>query len=237
MAPKSSSRDRGEEPESSSPKILLPLALSKLSPGDHELPRELILENQRARLLEAGLTVFSDRGFVKASVSGLIEEAGTSRATFYAIFPDKAGCFLAVYEASLARLEAAARAGIEAADTWPLQLRAATENVLAQLAADPRLARICTVEVRAAGPDVDARHSRLVERIAEGLRGGRRHHPEGERLPLLLERALIGGSSALIASASLGDETSAFAQLGPELTELLLAAYLGPVEARRIARA
>jgi AcrR family transcriptional regulator len=227
---------RGEEPDSSRPKIRLPLALSKLPPGRHDLPREFVRENQRARLLSAALSVFGERGYVKTSVATLIKEAGISRATFYSLYPDKAGCFLASYDLALEWLEAAARAGVDQAESWPPQVLAATKQVLALLASDPKLARLCTVEVHFAGPEVSARHREVIGQIGQALRPGRRCSPDGKRLTDLLEPALASGVSALIAAVVAEGEAKSLERLAPDLTELLLTAYLGPTEARRIAR-
>jgi AcrR family transcriptional regulator len=219
----------------SRPKVKLPLALSKLPPGPRKLPREYLLESQRSRLLAAALDVFGEHGFAKASVSSLIKEAGTSRTTFYSLYPDKAGCFLATYDLGLEWLDSAARDGIEAADTWPLQVRGATTNVLSRLAGDPRLARVCAVEADFAGPEVRARRRELVARISLGLRQGR-GRPEARKLTDLFEPALVGGASALVAGAVADGEAGSLAEFAPDLTELLLTGYLGPAEARRVAR-
>lgn len=213
----------------------LPLALSKLPAGPRKLPRDYLLENQRTRLLAAALDVFGEQGFVKTSVSSLIKEAGTSRTTFYSLYPDKAGCFLATYDLGLEWLDAAARAGIEGADTWPLQVRGATTNVLSRLAADPRLARVCTVEVHFAGPEVRARQNELDGTIVQGLRRGRRR-PDAKKLPTLFEPALVGGASALVTRAVVDGEAGSLTELAPDLIELLLTGYLGLAEARRVAR-
>jgi AcrR family transcriptional regulator len=234
---RASERGGEEEPSPPPPKVELPLALSKLPPGRHRLPREFILANQRTRLLTAALGVFGERGFAKASVTSLIKEAGTSRTTFYTFFPDKEACFLATYELALEWLEASARTGIAEADTWPLQVRAATEQVLGLLAGDPRLARLCAVEVLLAGPLVHQRHDESVELAAGALRLGRAERPEAEKLAEFFERALVDGAGGLVANAVIAGQASSLSDLAPDLTELLLTIYIGPEEARRVARA
>jgi AcrR family transcriptional regulator len=221
---------------SSRPKVKLPLALSKLPPGQRKLPREYLLENQRTRLLAAALDVFGERGFVKTSVSSLIKEAGTSRTTFYSFYPDKEGCFLATYDLGLEWLDSAARDGISQSDSWPLQVRGATANVLSRLAGDPRLARVCAVEAAFAGPEVRARQREMFGTIAQGLRRGRGTRPGMKKLTDLFEPVLVGGASALVAGAVADGEAGSLTEFAPELTELLLTGYLGPAEARRVAR-
>jgi AcrR family transcriptional regulator len=231
-----SSRDRGGGPGPERPRVELPPALSKLPAARDQVPRGLIRVSQRTRLLGAALVLFGEQGFARTSASALIKEAGTSPTTFYALFADKSACFLAAYEVGLERLEEAARTGIDQADGWPLQLRGATAAVLALLAADPRLARLCAVEAHLAGPEVHARRQEMAETVAQGLRRGRRGRPEARKLPDLLEPVLVGGAAALIADAVADGGAGTLPKLAPELTELLLSFYLGPVEARRVAR-
>lgn len=234
--PAASSGGPGEEADSTRPKVRLPLALSKLPPGRHNLPREVVIENQRTRLLAAALTVFGQRGFAGTSIADLIKEAGTSRGTFYSLFPNKAACFLATYEIAIEWLDAAAREAVEGADTWPLQVRAATGEVISLLAKNPELARLCVIEVHFAGDEVQARRRALVDRIAGGLRVGRKESPDGKRLTALLEPALVYGATSVIARTIADGDAGALSALAPQLTELFLTAYLGPAEARRIAR-
>jgi AcrR family transcriptional regulator len=226
-----------EEPSPGRPRVRLPLALSKLPPGRHNLPREFVVENQRTRLLTAALTAFGERGFQAVSVTSLIKEASTSRSTFYSLFPDKEACFLATYEMSIEWLASEALAAAAEADAWAVQVRVATARVLSLLAEDPRVARVCAVEVHLAGPAARARHEELVDQISQALRAGRREQASAKGLTGILEPALVGGANWLISRALAKGDGAALSELAPDLTELLLTGYLGPKEARRIARA
>ncbi len=72
----------------------------------------------------------AEQGYARATVEDVIENAGTSRKTFYEFFDDKEACLLAAYDAASERLwevgaEAAAGAG-----EWPARVRAAVAAAL-----------------------------------------------------------------------------------------------------------
>jgi AcrR family transcriptional regulator len=63
--------------------------LSKLPPGRHGLPRDFVLENQRARLLAGTARAVYDHGYAKASIADITRHAAVSRRTFYEHFDGK----------------------------------------------------------------------------------------------------------------------------------------------------
>jgi AcrR family transcriptional regulator len=77
-------------------------------------------------MLEAAREVFTERGFADASVSDVVERAGSSVGSLYHHFGGKAELFLALWEDHQATLEEAASAAVaalrEAGETNPLEL-------------------------------------------------------------------------------------------------------------------
>src|ERR1700709_2182524 len=55
-------------------------------------------ESRRQVILAAMIRVVGRKGYRETAVADVIEEAGTSRTTFYKHFDDKHDCFLAAYE-------------------------------------------------------------------------------------------------------------------------------------------
>jgi AcrR family transcriptional regulator len=202
-----------------------PYVFGKLPPGPHRLPRELVRENQRHRILLAALDVFSERGFAEATVKDLIRAAHVSRATFYGIFPDKEACAAALYEKISAELRRSAAAAAGEAGGWSAQLRAAVRRTIEMLAEDPRLAAICAVEVPAAAPQVRALHDRTVDELSAALRMGRDETPRGEELPEILEPALVRGAIYLVGRSIARGQGPDAQHLIAELPELLLMPY------------
>lgn len=63
--------------------------LSKLPPGRHGLPRDFVLENQRARLLAGTARAVYDHGYAAATIEQITAAAAVSRRTFYEHFDGK----------------------------------------------------------------------------------------------------------------------------------------------------
>jgi AcrR family transcriptional regulator len=209
-----------------------PWALARLPVGRHGLPREFIEANQRNRLMAAALDVYSGRGYAAGSIADLIKAAGVSRNTFYAHFADKEACFLATYDVVVEWLTTQALDTAREADGWAPRVIAVTASLTQVLAADPRLARLCAVEVFQAGAPAARRHAALIERLTGALRAGRTAGPHGSELPVLLDAVLIGGVISLLARWANAGGGERLADLGGEISEVLLAPYLGPAAAR-----
>lgn len=70
-------------------------------------------EHTRARLMEAALDVFADRGFHGASIENICEKAGFTRGAFYSNFAGKDELFFTLFDASSDQLIAALRAALD----------------------------------------------------------------------------------------------------------------------------
>ena len=91
--------------------------------GRHRLPPEVIARSQRERLLEAAVRVVAAKGYAATTVADLTREAGISRTTFYAMFDDKEGCFLAAYDGVVDALVRRVTAAYETEGEWPQRAR------------------------------------------------------------------------------------------------------------------
>jgi AcrR family transcriptional regulator len=211
----------------------LPLSLSKLPPGRHRLPRHFVEQNQRNRILLAALNSFGSRRYAEVSVKDLVVEAHLSRASFYNYFPDRESCLVATYEEVVAWIKDSLRAGSTEGAPWPSRVRSTTERIVAVLAEDARLARICALEAPHGPEQVRARHEEELDDLAGLLRAGREERPWGSRLPDSMEALLLGGAVSLVGRAVLV-EGGPSRELGTEIAEILLIPYLGAGQARRL---
>lgn len=209
---------------------------ARLRPGRRQLPRELVREHQRQRIIAAALEIFGERGLSAATVQQLVRGARVSRATFYEQFADKEACFAALQDAVLAWIRERVAAALAAEPDWSAQVRIAVQEAIRLLDEDPRLARVCAVDALHGGPAIRHRHERLIADLADGLRLGRARLAHGDDLPEILERALLSGSLYLVARSIVYGEGPAPSTLALELAELLLIPYLGPAEAHRAVR-
>jgi hypothetical protein len=89
------------------------------------------------------------------------------------------------------------------------------------MAAEPDMARLFTLEARAAGPEMGARHAAALDRIAAALRAGNGAHD----LPDATERTLVLNVAALTGSYVLSGATELLPGLEGQLGEHLLSPY------------
>jgi AcrR family transcriptional regulator len=214
----------------------LPPALARLPADRGRLRREFVEREQRDRILLAALTVFGTKGFADATVKELLEEAGVARATYYKFFPDKESCLLGLADEVLGWLGEEVRATARGAADWPAAVVAVSRLLVELLRDDPRLARVCGIELLLGGPRVRARREAALEELAAGLRRGRVERPWGESLPLSLEAILAQGAAALTASRIAYGPDPSGDDLADELPEIVLISYLGAEDARRAVR-
>jgi AcrR family transcriptional regulator len=228
-----SSAERAAGPFALRPEDVRPFALSRLPFGRHGLPRQFVEENHRDRLIAGALDSLAERGYPATTVAHIIGAAAVSNSTFYGHYPGKEDCVLVAYRASAAWLEAEVAVASSPIEDWAGRVSRAVAVTLALLDSDQRLARLLAVEIFATGPRGRAVHRETVDRLGLPLRVGRGERALGAGLPIHLEAALIGGAISLIGQSL--EDGGALTSLASELTEYLLAPYLGVEAARRVA--
>jgi AcrR family transcriptional regulator len=204
--------------------------------GHHGLTAEEVAESQRARILEAMRATIAEHGYSGASVADVIKRAGVSRKTFYAQFTDKEDCFLTIYDEQMGRLQAVARDAFDAQDEWVPALRAGVTALLTALAYDPAVARLCFVDVLAAGPHAaEARNAamRELEAILELGRGGEASSGDGDPTPRALGRSMVGGLGEVLYQEIVAARADQLPGLLPELMYALVLPFEGREAAER----
>jgi AcrR family transcriptional regulator len=116
------------------------------------LTPEQVASSQRERVLAAMRDLVAARGYRDVAVAAVLRHAGVSRKTFYELYSGKEECFVAVYEDAMERLLTPMLQAFEGGEPWVDRLRTALGVLLGSLAGNPGAARICFVEVLAAGP-------------------------------------------------------------------------------------
>src|SRR6478609_6501919 len=81
-------------------------------------PMAAAVESRRQLILAAMIRVVGRIGYKETSVADVIEEAGTSRTTFYKYFEDKHDCFLAAYEMLVEQVFAEVVANCDGNQPW-----------------------------------------------------------------------------------------------------------------------
>jgi len=204
----------------------------RLPAGRHGLPREVVAENQRERLLNGVVDAVAEHGYNATTIGAITEAAKISRRTFYEHFKDKEGCFLAAYEMIDTHVRGTMLMAAERPGPWPERVRASLSALLEVLSRDLGVARFYLLEPLAAGGEIAARYRDAMSLLAEVLRA--EDGPTGE--VEARDQVLMGGITTLIARRLKAGEAASLPELLPDLTELVLAPHLGRSEARRFVR-
>jgi len=197
-------------------------------------------ESRRDLILAAMIRVVGSKGYKETSVADVIEEAGTSRTTFYKHFEDKHECFLAAYDMLVEQVFAEVVANCDSEQSWLERMEKGLATIVELFAVDPQLARTAVVEVAAAGAEARQRHWNAVARFTEYLEDGR-ELANGRELPENISLMSAGAVSGLIFDELLAGRAAQLPALLPDLLFAMLVPYIGPRaaadEMRRVAAA
>lgn len=195
--------------------------------------RQFLPASQRERLIDAMATTVAEQGYTATSVADVLRTARISRRTFYERFADKEDCFLAAYDLMAELCLGRVTDAFDAASTWNEGIEEALAALLELLAAEPAFARVCVVEVLAAGPRGLARRDRTMQRFAAFIHAGRAQVGDAaEPPPELVAQAIVGGIYELLYSHIVRGEYGRLPQLSDELlhyTFMLLGTPRRPV--------
>jgi hypothetical protein len=143
--------------------------------------------------------------------------------------------FANAFEPALARLQIRIETACASEAEWPTRVAAGIAAALAFCAADPAAGEVLTNEAMADGKEGFARYDRMIEHFAVALRPGRAERPEGEWLPEITEKTMVGGVAMLIAQRLTFGRHAELPALAPEAIQFVLTPYLGAADARQVA--
>lgn len=222
---------KGARPGSGGPRRPARRRPDQIPGGRHGLSAEEVAESQRSRILSAMTEAVGRDGYQAARVADVIAHAGVSRKTFYEHFEDKEHCFIAAYQQSLARLLSVTLDAFEAQDEWVDSLRAGLTALLNALAYDPQVARVCFVEVLAAGPKAVEVRNESMRGFAYVFDAGRSETEQD--LPGFTGISMVGGLSEILYREIVGGAAAELPQLVPELMYMSVLPFLGADAAAR----
>jgi AcrR family transcriptional regulator len=209
-------------------------------------PREggHVLEMQRRRLLSGYAEVLAEYGLEGASVDRVCKRAGVSRRTFYDLFLDREGCFLAALDLGLERIAANVVPAYMSQTPWQRQVRAALTAFLELFDQEPPLARMFVVETLKGGPAVLERRRAVVQALVGSIDEGRtrngivRRHTasagsEGAGPPPLTAEGAVGGVLSVIHTRLMEPGAAPLLTLVNPLMSMIVHPYLGAAAAAR----
>lgn len=181
---------------------------------------------RRLRLLESGLELFGTRGYRATTVRELCSWAQISHRTFYQEFSSTEDLLVAVYESCLDRLIGVVGAAIPLdAEDLAGAIRRCVDAFLAEIQADPRLARVVWFEVLGVSERVEGTYlgrmeefTRLFSGLLDALALPPRVSPAARTVIL---RVLTGGISHVSMVWVKQDFEEPRAQIAGAIVELL----------------
>lgn len=200
----------------------------QLPSGRHGLLPSYVAANQRERILSAVVQATAELGYTDMSVEAIIARAGVSRRTFYEHFRNKEDAFLAAYDAAVHQQARCIRRAYFRQTTVRERLRAGIRAYMQFMASEPELARMCIVEVLAAGPQAIARRNEAMRMFAEIIEDNIHELIPGCQRAALTSETIVGGIHEVVFSRILANRIDEL----PGLADDLLVAILMLDEAR-----
>lgn len=197
----------------------------KLSGGPHGIPRPVVQKIQRDRLMRAMAKTVAEYGYQETTVRRLLGRAGLSRRTYYELFEDKEDCYLAAYDEVVEHLLDAVAEAYASGESPEEQIERGLRAFLEFCRDEPDIARMCIVEVLAAGATARARRADTMERLASLMEGALQELRGDKKLSKLAAQGLIGGVHELIYTPIDRGET----QNLPDLAEQIVATQVKPL--------
>ena len=127
------------------------------------------IARRRQQFLDAGLEVFGTTGYRKATVRQLCRQAALTDRYFYESFTSLEDLLVAVYEREFDHLQQTVLS-VLADESVTGDLMGIVEhalNALFEMASEPRVARVCWLEVLGVSARVDGVYTHTIERFAD----------------------------------------------------------------------
>jgi AcrR family transcriptional regulator len=200
----------------------LGLRSHQLPSGRHGLSRGFVAANQRERILTAIAQAAAELGYAEMTVEAIIARAGVSRRTFYQHFKNKEDAFFAAYDAAVHQLAGHVRRAYLNEPTARERLYAGIGAFLRFLANEPEFARMCIVEVLAAGPRAIARRNETMRMFAEIIEENIHELVPSCRRPPLTAETIVGGIHEAVFSRILAGRIDELPGLADDLPVAIL---------------
>jgi AcrR family transcriptional regulator len=210
------------------PPLLPPLALSARRRG---VSSSDVAENHRQRILFAATELARRDGYRSATISQITRLAGLDSHAFYRLFKDKQQVYAAVHELYFQHLMANTAGAFFSGASWPERVWEAGQAFTRTFEQNPTLAHVGFVEAYSAGPDAERRLDEFLSAFTVFLRQG---YEEASialpPTPVALE-AIGAAIFQMARHAVRQSDTLALSGLLPHVTYLILAPFLGALEA------
>jgi AcrR family transcriptional regulator len=205
-----------------------------LARGDQNVSKSYVVQNQRARILDAATNLTARDGYASLKVEEIAEQAAVSLVAFYEHFADKEDAFLVAYEVGFGKALAVVERAVAAEGDWREAVRAGIDALFGFFASEPAFAQIALIDALIVTPHTAARSTETVSAFARLL------VPASEEVHGFVPRAITieaiaGGLFDLCLQYALAGRIGELPELVPTATYIALAPFLGGEHAAQIA--
>jgi len=174
--------------------------------------------------MDALAELAAEHGYEATKISDIVRRAAVARKTLYDNFSGKEEVFLAAFDAAVEEATRRVEDACAVEEDWEGRVEAGLAAFLAYVAEDPALARMCLIEALSATPATTKRYEDALQSFVELAR---RTLPQDERLPETVAETVVGGVVWIVYQQIRRHEAERAEDLLPELSEFMLAPYLG----------
>ena len=206
-------------------------AAERLPRGPHRLTRAEVEHHQRERILAAMIAAVGTKGYAATTIGDITSGAHVSRDTFYEQFANKEACFLAAYDATMRELLDVMIAAGTSESSYVEGMRNGVRAYLKFWSERPDAARMCTLEVMAAGGEALAHRehtlrsfTRLYRAVAERAR---QEEPGLPNVPDVVSRAIVFAAVELTTQYIREDRVGSLPELENDVLYLWLMLVAG----------
>ncbi|WP_434445063.1 TetR/AcrR family transcriptional regulator [Lentzea sp. E54] len=189
---------------------------------------------RRAKLLQAGLQLFTSTGFAATKISELCTEAGVSTRNFYEEFTSKEDLLRDLHDLINATAFTRVRSALAELETDDVAIRITTllDVFLHSVTSDPRAPRLNYVEAVGVNAEIERQHVRWVTTWAEFIESEALRAAAAGVAPRRSYRltaiALVGAITGLLREWQAHQPPLAVDEIAVEIRELMLAAITRP---------
>jgi len=158
--------------------------------------------DKRARIMDAAIKVFAERGFHTATVAEIARAAGVADGTIYLYFKSKDDLLLRLFDEKMSVLLLEMRSALALVSASPDKLRTFIKLHLSLVERNPDLASVLIVELRQSAQFLKtadrAKLASYVDLIAELVREGQESGQLSQSIaPAAVKRAIFGALDEL----------------------------------------
>jgi AcrR family transcriptional regulator len=192
-----------------------------------------VAEIQRARLIAGTIRATTDVGAHNLTVADIVAEAGVSRRTFYEIFDDCEGCFLAAFDEAIAHFAERLAPIWHASDRWQQRTRAAITMLLTLFDEERSMARFLVVEAMGAGPKALVKRQQAIATLTAAVDEVRAESSVAAGAPPLTAEGVVGGALSVLHGRLAEPRQRPLVELVNPFMSMIVMPDLGAAAARR----